>query len=324
MLNPRILDRIFSGICIVDRKLNVLVWNLEMENITGVPGQEISGKNLLDFFPGFSDESILLRLQMVLSGGAPIVFSPLLHKDLFRTSSWDSDGKYLEITVTSLLSDSGEETLLFTVRNVTELNLQILKYRQMRDTALEEVRLRQVIEKELQEANNKLQELANTDPLTGLLNRRSMKPLILREVERFDRQNTPFSLILCDIDFFKKFNDTYGHDCGDTVLTIVSKTMKENLRSLDVVSRWGGEEFLILLPGTELTEGREVADKLRLMIADCVCSCGSDHKELSVCMTFGLSEFRAGDDLEVVIKRADTALYKGKEKGRNCVVVSEE
>ncbi|NEP85049.1 MAG: PAS domain-containing protein, partial [Okeania sp. SIO3B3] len=183
MIDASILDRISTGICIAKKDHKVIVWNLGMEKMTGVSGSEMSGQRLQDIFPSFQDKSIQLRMEMVLTSGVPIVFSALLHRALFQTPAHPEMNHFIDTTVTSLIGADGENTLLFTVRDVTELNLQIIKYREMRDKALEEVRRREEVEAQLKEVNEQLLEQASTDPLTGLLNRRSTTDNINREID---------------------------------------------------------------------------------------------------------------------------------------------
>lgn len=167
-------------------------------------------------------------------------------------------------------------------------------------------------------AQRELEHLAMTDPLTKLLNRRSMHDKLLYESTRFERSKVPFSVVLADIDNFKQFNDQNGHDCGDFVLQSISKDIRATLRHQDLVARWGGEELLILLPETDLEGGMHLTEKIRLNIANTLYNYRSI--ELSITLTFGVSVYNGQKDLEKTIKYADQALYKGKQKGKNCVM----
>ncbi len=167
----------------------------------------------------------------------------------------------------------------------------------------------------LRKTNSALSKLASTDPLTGLPNRRAMAQLLNTEISRFNRSNNTFVLILCDIDNFKIINDTYGHDCGDAILTQLSHLMLEHLRRQDIVSRWGGEEFLILLPESDLDAGKHVAEKLRNEISIKVFT--YEHTSIQITMTFGISLYDHTEETKEVIKRADRALYEGKLRGKN-------
>jgi len=178
-----------------------------------------------------------------------------------------------------------------------------------------------MVEEELKHANELLTELAHTDPLTHLLNRRTMMEHLEKQAAHFRASGQPFSILLCDVDNFKAFNDRYGHDCGDYVLQAVSELMKSKLRPCDSLARWGGEEFLALLPGANLGGAWEVADLLR----ECVYHHIFLYQGLQLCITitFGVAAFNTpGESLTRCISRADNALYDGKQRGKNCVVLA--
>jgi diguanylate cyclase (GGDEF)-like protein len=156
--------------------------------------------------------------------------------------------------------------------------------------------------------------LARTDSLTGILNRPAFEEVLVREMVRAKRFNEPVSLILFDIDNFKKINDMYGHLFGDKILRRITEAVKENIRSVDVFARWGGEEFVILLPKTRLDETRTVAEKLRKKVH----SVGMGSK-VGVTASFGITEMLDGDDPFRLILKADKALYKAKTNGKNRV-----
>ena len=167
-------------------------------------------------------------------------------------------------------------------------------------------------------AERQMELLATTDTLTGLYNRRKMLERISQEVIRFQRDRKPFLIVITDIDHFKQFNDNYGHDCGDYVLQQVAYLMKKTLRQQDVVARWGGEEFLIMLPETNMQGGVQAVEKLRETIAN------TDYdyqgNRFSVTMTFGVTLYNGSSSVDECIKHADEVLYAGKRGGRNRVV----
>jgi len=167
-------------------------------------------------------------------------------------------------------------------------------------------------------AEKQMELLATTDTLTKLFNRHKMMELIGREVLRYQRDRKAFLIAITDIDHFKKFNDDYGHDCGDYVLQQVSQLMKDSLRQQDVVARWGGEEFLIMLPDTDLEGGVRAIEKLRETLANTTYRYSSHT--FRVTMTFGVTAYDGSDDVDGCIKRADVVLYAGKRGGRNRVV----
>lgn len=155
-----------------------------------------------------------------------------------------------------------------------------------------------------------------TDPLTGLYNRLHFNRSFEREMERYRRLGESFSLIMLDVDRFKYVNDEHGHDVGDRVLVGLSAQVQAVIRSIDVVSRWGGDEFVILLPGTDRSKALSLAERLRERLADIVLPNGSH-----VTCSFGVAELSPNDDYDSIIKRADNHLYAAKHKGRDKVIV---
>ncbi|MCR8914668.1 GGDEF domain-containing protein [Marinobacter panjinensis] len=179
--------------------------------------------------------------------------------------------------------------------------------------------LRRVLTSEF-EARQTLGEMAATDQLTGLLNRRAIWPLLNHELQHAQRAGTPFSLILGDLDLFKKVNDVFGHDAGDLVLQETARRLEGALRRQDALCRWGGEELLILLPDTDSAGAQEAAEKLRASMADSTIAAGDNriHQTISL----GVASFQNGDDIDAVVSRADEALYRAKHKGRNRVEIA--
>ncbi|MGD2088588.1 MAG: GGDEF domain-containing protein [Candidatus Aminicenantes bacterium] len=175
-------------------------------------------------------------------------------------------------------------------------------------------------QKELSIAYKQMELLARTDPLTQLANRRDFLERLQQEIIRFERSGNPFSVVLGDIDDFKSVNDRYGHDCGDLVLVTIAKIFKSMLRKQDSVGRWGGEEFILLLPEAPMKGGEKVAEGIRKRIARETFSY-KDH-QLSITITFGVCEYNGVMDIDTCVKRADEALFAGKDKGKNCVVLA--
>ena len=162
-----------------------------------------------------------------------------------------------------------------------------------------------------------LEETARTDFLTKLINRRAMHRFLQNEMARFERTGGTFSLVLVDIDHFKNINDQFGHDIGDDVLVALSRAFERSAREQDIVSRWGGEEFLILLPNTAQADAFEQAERLRqLLDSDALQIERYPHR---VTASFGVCEFAPGDSLESLLKQTDVALYQAKVRGRNQV-----
>jgi len=174
---------------------------------------------------------------------------------------------------------------------------------------------------ELSEINNMLESknreykvMASTDSLTGLYNRNKFSELYLTSYKSMIQREGKMSLVMLDIDFFKNVNDTYGHSAGDKVLIQVSHLLLKTLRNIDIVCRWGGEEFVLLLPTASLEQAASLAQKLR----ECMHKLDIDDIE-AISASFGVSEVKIGDDMQGVINRADKALYLAKDSGRDCV-----
>lgn|SRR5471030_12426 len=169
----------------------------------------------------------------------------------------------------------------------------------------------------IKQAEQRLRRLANTDVLTGLLNRRRITESIDKEHARCMRGFRPLSLIICDIDYFKKINDRYGHDVGDQVLKSVGKIFN-TLRGYDSVARWGGEEFIVMLPDTDHVVAMKVAERLRIGVEESIIIV--DNAQIPVTMTFGVAQVEKDEPWQSALARADKALYRGKECGRNRVM----
>ncbi|NLC40613.1 MAG: diguanylate cyclase [Clostridiaceae bacterium] len=190
--------------------------------------------------------------------------------------------------------------------------------------------LEETVEKrtlELRDANAQLAELNKTldytariDALTGLYNRRHMDERLHEELEVFKRLDEEFSVMIVDIDDFKIVNDTHGHEVGDKVLKILAESLRINVREYDIVSRWGGEEFLLLLPGLNEADAYARAEKLRTRVQELACT--NEEPILCVTVTIGVATIRKNESISQLINRADIALYQGKYSGKNRSVLA--
>jgi diguanylate cyclase (GGDEF)-like protein len=172
----------------------------------------------------------------------------------------------------------------------------------------------------LNKANQNLQILSQTDPLTRLLNRRAILDWAEKEQQAQTGHSQMFCLIMGDVDHFKLFNDHYGHDFGDQVLINVANVFQRILRDEDHIARWGGEEFLMLLPDTTLEDGKKVAERLRQTIQSTPIE--FQGTTAGVTITFGVSTWTGAEDIAAAIRSADQAMLNGKRAGKNCVVAA--
>lgn len=170
---------------------------------------------------------------------------------------------------------------------------------------------------ELKQAYKRIEELADVDELTGALNRRSIMQALGEEIARARRNDTSCTLALIDLDWFKRINDRFGHPAGDEVLRTFAIAMFANIRTIDKFGRYGGEEFLLILPETTDSAAQRTLDRLRTIVADLDWSAISPG--LAVTMSAGLATLRSNDTPESILARADAALYRAKDLGRNRV-----
>lgn len=173
----------------------------------------------------------------------------------------------------------------------------------------------ETITAELEDRNKELMQLAVTDKLTGLFNRAKLDQVLDEEIVRHNRYGTEFCVIMADIDDFKMINDTFGHHKGDAALVAFSDILRHSIRVNDTAGRWGGEEFLIILPHTSVDAAAQTAEKIRALVAS------GDYGEVkTVTASFGVLAHKPGETVDDLLLRADMALYAAKRKGRNAVV----
>jgi diguanylate cyclase (GGDEF)-like protein/PAS domain S-box-containing protein len=212
---------------------------------------------------------------------------------------YDAQGhaRIIDIVASPILNESGEVvSMIESCRDVTD---------------------RKLAEEELHKANRRLKELATTDELTGLWNRRWFVGMLEREVQRRRRKGTGLALVMVDIDHFKATNDTYGHAFGDVVLARTARTLKAEARATDIVARYGGEEFVILMPDTTQSEALVAAERIRQKVAEHSVAIGS--QAVTVTVSAGVSTGEGVADLtpDILMRLADEGLYEAKRTGRN-------
>ncbi|MEM5947139.1 diguanylate cyclase [Spirochaetia bacterium 38H-sp] len=316
-----LLDAISTGLFLITEFWTVLFWNRRMTEFTGIEELDVRGRDIRDFLPELSNNKYKILMEMLFKEGAPVILSPQLHKKLYKNvknAKKEITREAFFNTTITLSQIAGTPCAVFTVEDVTDLVKRIQMYKEMKDRAIVEIERRKRTEEQLKNINKKLERTARTDPLTGLGNRREMEERLDAEMGRSSRTGSPFSIIMADIDSFKSFNDNFGHDCGDYVLVKVSQLFKHNLRKQDTISRWGGEEFLILLPDTKKEGALIAAEKLRRKIEEATFL--FDGKEHKVTLTFGVAAYdNKANSVYEYIKKADQALLLGKASGKNCV-----
>jgi len=178
----------------------------------------------------------------------------------------------------------------------------------------------QVLDDQIKKGNE-LQQISITDTLTGVLNRRGFLAYSEKALLNVQGMDIPMSILMLDIDFFKKVNDSYGHSIGDTVLKHFTDTCQQELRSQDIFGRLGGEEFAALLVGSKGDTTKAIVERICHRVSNSICRV--DGSDIRITTSIGVTCFQVDDaDIEAALKRADDALYKAKANGRNCAVMA--
>lgn len=274
------------SVCTADADGIIMSWNRAAERLDDYRSDETIGRHL-DFllpFKGSSKSPMTRHLELARRDGS------------YQFEGWRvrKDGKrYWASTGIGVLLSKGERELI----GYSVITLDLTEQRR---------------------AEDQLRLLAMTDSLTGVLNRRSFFEQAKRERARITG-STPLTVLLLDADFFKAVNDTFGHDAGDVTLQRIVADCRKEIRSSDIVGRFGGEEFALVLPGFEAERGRLIAERVRARVDESGRQPGAFHCTVSI----GVATSASPDEtIESLINRADAALYEAKAAGRNCVVVS--
>lgn len=300
MIFPQIFDILDIGIVVLDNDLQVFKWNRWMELHSGIAAEQIIGRPIFDFYPHLNNPRFQRSCKCVLSLGNLYFFSQKLHKYLFPfkpVSTFNSRFEYMQqcCNMGPLLDDSSDKKYIYiTVRDVTEIAI----YEQ------------------------RLIEMNMIDWLTGIYNRRFLELRLKEEFERYKRYSKPFSLVMFDLDHFKRVNDTYGHLCGDFILQAITSLFNETIRNIDLLFRYGGEEFCCILPETDILTAEAIAERYRTTVARHTFKFQEENLQITISM--GVAGFtKETGSPNALIEHADQALYEAKRTGRNKVVLAD-
>lgn len=303
-----IVQSIDVGVVVTDREYRVEVWNSFMENHSGRSATDVAQKSLFELFPEIDQGWFTHKVETAVMLGTRAFTIWEQRPNLVRFKSYQpitglADEMYQNVTILPLRSTNGEtDHICLIIYDVTGVAVN---------------------KRQLESANAQLQELALRDGLTGLLNRRYWEQCVEREFARHMRYETPVSLVMFDIDHFKAVNDTYGHQTGDEVIREAARVTRGMARETDYAGRYGGEEFVVLLPDTDLNGARQFAERLRLAIAKLRVDHQGSPLQFTVSLGVACLDSRMNTHTEL-IERADKALYKSKENGRNRTTVIQD
>lgn len=287
----KIFEQIRAGIAMIEKDGSFIAWNSAFE-----PYQNLLG----DVFPQKLSERSWVE-EFSFNESEASTFCKL---DLIPTS----DGRFILIV----------EPLIDSNYGIEKLSKKVKLYQLESEFSKKIAHNKQV---ELEAVIAQAREVSFTDPLTFLLNRRAMLQEIQDEVSRAERYKSLLTVSIVDVDNFKMINDKYGHTIGDAVLKRVARLLRDNVRHPDVVGRYGGEEFLILLPSSDVKAAEEQAMRLCKQMRETAVEVLAD--KIKVTFSIGIAQLNIGtEDWQAVLNRADNAMYDAKKKGRDCCVVA--
>ena len=303
ILLDRRLFQAFAGVApdaviMLDTKGKILFWNPAAQRIFGYSSDEAIG---MDMHRSLAPQ----RYQEVIKKGFSV---------FGKTGQGMAVGKTLELA--AMHKDGHEFPIELSVA-ATQLNDEWHAVGIIRD-----ITKRKRAEEALRISQEQLRQFSIHDPLTGLYNRRELETSLFKEIQRSDRSSHPLSLLMLDIDFFKHVNDTYGHQAGDEVLQHLAKIVTATIRAGDTATRFGGEEFVVILPETGTTDAQKLAERIRKDIADSVVTTSSGNS-ITYKVSIGIATYpKHGTDQASLLAAADKALYRAKESGRDRVCVA--
>lgn len=286
------LDNLFEAVYFVDTSRQIMHWNKAAENLTGWKKEEIIGHRCMD--------NILVHIDSegnnLCTGNCPLIQSMKsrsLHQSDIYLHHKDGHRIPVHVRIIPLFSESGESTGAIEIFSNTSAD------------------------NDLMGQIDELRKLSMIDALTGISNRRYGEKIILDRIDEKNRFGWDTGIIFFDIDNFKYFNDSFSHNTGDRVLKMVSNTLRESIRSFDHVSRWGGEEFIVVLSNVTIEQLKEKAELLRRLTSESFFF----EKEIRLFATIsgGATMIRADDTVETVVERADHLMYQSKRSGKNKV-----
>ena len=301
-LYKSIFDASPDAIVMFDINYRILIASKSANEVLGFEGDCLVGENILQFFVDKESKRIEKNIRRVFN------------ENNIGTTNYrgkkNNNSTIYEVNSRAIKDENGNSiNLVSIIRDVTQKVIleEVLEAREKQYKELA---------KELELKNISLSERVSIDNLTGIKNRYYFDERIKEEVDLAKRQKASFSLLLFDLDHFKLVNDNFGHDVGDKVLKRVTDAVSKIIRSYDIFARWGGEEFVVLMPNTTEAEAVPAAEKIRKTVEDII------HPDIEkITISIGIAIWEVDDDVDQIFVKADKALYTAKNQGRNRVIV---
>jgi diguanylate cyclase (GGDEF)-like protein/PAS domain S-box-containing protein len=287
----RLFDNLYDGVYFVDVHRRILFWNHGAERLTGFMADDVLGSYCYEDILGHVDENGC----SLCHAGCPLVYTidsgaPASKRVFLR----HKDGRRIAVDVHVMPLRNDKDEVIGGVEIFRDASSMIA----------------------LETAYNGLRELVEKDPLTGVANRRHLDRIVDAQLDVLNRTGIPFCLILIDVDRFKDINDNFGHGVGDQALIAFAESLQQASRRTDLVGRWGGDEFLVILPEVQLKDATTLAERQRAAI---VAGVPEELKQRGLTGSFGVAEAVLGDSSMTLLDRVDSALYQSKSQGRNRV-----
>lgn len=300
----QLLNHLSNGIAVIDPQLRIIFWNKWLAEHSMMTSDFVQGQELSTIFPKLRKSKFLKKIKKVFATGQPIFFNNKIYAHPFPFYSGRS---YIESTLSPM-----EQTVIITPLHDSAGNTEqaLITVFDISDW-ISDHRI-------LLESKEEMERLSLTDDLTQISNRRNITDRLKEEFLTHKRKKRPMSIAILDIDHFKGVNDEHGHQCGDTILHETAQLMSGMLRDYDAIGRYGGEEFLIILPETTTAQAFKICDRIRVAV--------QNHtyiylgRELQITVSIGISATQSAHDnmtTERLIAEADRCLYIAKENGRN-------
>jgi diguanylate cyclase (GGDEF)-like protein/PAS domain S-box-containing protein len=296
-----IVQGIDVGVVVLDREFRVQVWNTFMENRSGLQPDAVHGQRFFNLFPEVEEDWFRHKVESVITLGTPAFTIWEQRPYLVRFKNYQpitgqEEFMYQNTTILPLrATNSIIEHICLIIYDVTNVAAN---------------------KQQLQKVNQQLQHLSRTDRLTGLNNRGYWEECLQHEYARHRRYQSMAALVMFDIDHFKAVNDTFGHPAGDKVIQAVAEVIREQIRDTDYAGRYGGEEFVVLMPDIDTSGAIVFAERLRLRIESLVVT--YEKQAIPFTISLGVADLSfPTDDHKQLIERADQALYASKKGGRN-------